>query len=94
MVRPQKGRDIKEPPCIQSFKPTGIPRVLVERVELKLDEFEAIRLADYEGLEHKEASERMGISRSTFSRLIDKAHNIYFSFVIYYANKDYFFLVW
>ena len=73
MARPQKERGIKEPPRIQSFKPAGIPMRFLERVSLSLDEFEAIRLADHEGLEHKEASERMGISRSTFTRLIDKA---------------------
>jgi hypothetical protein len=42
-------------------------------VELSVDEFEAIRLADYEGLEHLEASRRMNISRSTFTRLVDRA---------------------
>jgi predicted DNA-binding protein (UPF0251 family) len=45
----------------------------MKRVELTLDEYEAIRLADYEGLEHLEASEKMDISRSTFTRLIEKA---------------------
>ncbi|MFC1582420.1 DUF134 domain-containing protein [Planctomycetota bacterium] len=73
MARPHKEKGIKEPPRVQSFKPTGIPMRFLERVSLTLDEFEAIRLADHEGLEHKEASERMGISRSTFTRLIDKA---------------------
>jgi rubrerythrin len=38
-----------------------------------VDELEAVRLADFEGLEHLEASERMGISRSTFTRLVEKA---------------------
>lgn len=40
---------------------------------LAVDELEAVRLADLEGLEHLEASERMGISRSTFTRLVEKA---------------------
>ena len=38
-----------------------------------MDEFEAIRLADYEQLEHLDASEKMAISRPTFTRLIEKA---------------------
>jgi predicted DNA-binding protein (UPF0251 family) len=51
----------------------GVPRRLLETVTLTVDEFEAIRLADYEGLEQQPASERMNISRPTFSRLVDAA---------------------
>ncbi len=51
----------------------GIPARLLERVDLSVDEYEALRLADYEGFEHKEAAEKMGISRPTFTRLIDQA---------------------
>jgi len=40
-----------------------------------LDEFEAIRLADYEGLYHEKAAEQMNISRSTFGRIIDNARS-------------------
>ncbi len=40
---------------------------------LTLDEFEAIRLADYLGKEHQDAAQRMNISRPTFTRLIAKA---------------------
>ncbi len=45
----------------------------LQRLSLALDEYEAIRLADYLGLDHTEAAQEMGISRSTFSRLIEKA---------------------
>ena len=37
------------------------------------DEMEAVRLADFEGLYQQECSDRMGISRTTFSRLIESA---------------------
>jgi predicted DNA-binding protein (UPF0251 family) len=74
MVRPQKERGIKEPPRVQSFKPIGIPGAFIDRIDVTIDEFEAIRLADVEGLDHQEASERIGISRSTFSRLVERAH--------------------
>ena len=40
---------------------------------MTLDEYEAIRLTDYLKLEHLEASEKMKISRPTFTRLIDRA---------------------
>jgi len=42
---------------------------------MTLDEFEAIRLADYEGLKQVEAAKRLKISRPTFSRIIASAHN-------------------
>ncbi len=40
-----------------------------------MDEFEAIRLADYKQLDHAQAAESMDISRPTFSRLIEKARS-------------------
>jgi len=55
------------------FKPCGIKRRELERVELHEDEMEAIRLADYEGLYQQECADKMGISRPTFSRLIESA---------------------
>jgi predicted DNA-binding protein (UPF0251 family) len=45
-------------------------------VTLTLDGFEAIRLADAEGLDHEKAAARMGISRPTFSRLLAEARGI------------------
>ena len=56
------------------FKPCGIKRVELQKVDLHEDEMEAIRLADYESLYQQECADRMGISRSTFSRLIESAH--------------------
>lgn len=41
---------------------------------MSLDEFEAIRLADREGLYQEEAAGRMGVSRSTFGRILESAH--------------------
>jgi len=38
-----------------------------------LGEYEAIRLADNDGLDHKEAAKAMGVSRPTFTRTIEKA---------------------
>lgn len=40
---------------------------------LAVDEFEALRLADLEGLYHAQAAERMGVSRRTFGRIIESA---------------------
>ncbi len=73
MPRPRIPRKIFTPPRFLHFKPVGVPRRLLETVVLTVDELEAIRLADHEGLDHQPASERMGISRPTFSRLLDAA---------------------
>jgi predicted DNA-binding protein (UPF0251 family) len=56
------------------FKPRGIPLSMLEEVVLSVDEFEAIRLADLEGLYQEQAAERMKISRQTFGRIIESAH--------------------
>lgn len=45
----------------------------LESVIMTVEEYEALRLADYENLTHEEAAERMNISRPTFTRLYDKA---------------------
>jgi predicted DNA-binding protein (UPF0251 family) len=56
------------------FKPAGIPSVILDEVVMTLDEFEALRLADLEGLYHEQAAERMRVSRPTFSRIVQSAH--------------------
>ena len=45
----------------------------LEEVSIRLDELEAIRLADYEGLYHEDAAQKMKISRATFGRILDEA---------------------
>ncbi|KIM03789.1 MAG: hypothetical protein KN64_11215 [Sulfurovum sp. AS07-7] len=56
------------------FKPCGIKAVSLEHICLDADEIEAIRLADHEAKYHKECAISMGISRSTFSRILSSAH--------------------
>jgi len=73
MTRPKNNRLIHQPPVFKEFKPSGIKGRDLETITLSIDEFEAIRLADYLNYTHEEASVEMRISRSTFSRLIDKA---------------------
>lgn len=52
------------------FKPRGVPLSSLEINKLELDELEAIQLCDYEDLHQAEAAERMGVSTSTFQRLL------------------------
>ena len=73
MPRPKNNRIVHEPPLFTEFKPAGIPGRSLEQILLSLDEFEAVRLADFVGMSHEEAADEMEISRSTFSRLIEKA---------------------
>jgi len=74
MPRPKCNRQICGMPDKNYFKPRGIPSVDLEEVVLSLDEFEAIRLADYEQLYQEEAASRMNVSRQTFGRIIGAAH--------------------
>jgi predicted DNA-binding protein (UPF0251 family) len=73
MARPKCCRKIGEVPDINYYKPKGIPASFLEEVVLSLDEFEAIRLADCEGLYQEQAANNMNISRQTFGRIIDSA---------------------
>jgi len=73
MPRPCCPRHIDVRPCAAYFKPAGIPARLLEEVVLTLDEVEALRLADFEGLYQEEAAARMKISRPTFSRVVEQA---------------------
>jgi predicted DNA-binding protein (UPF0251 family)/predicted Fe-Mo cluster-binding NifX family protein len=47
---------------------------MLAEIVMTLDEFEAIRLADKEGLYQEEAARRMGVSRTTFGRILESAH--------------------
>ena len=74
MPRPKCCRNICGVPDKNYFKPRGIPISQLEEVVLSLDEYEAIRLADYKELYQEEAAARMNISRQTFGRIIETAH--------------------
>ncbi|MDD5011937.1 MAG: DUF134 domain-containing protein [Phycisphaerae bacterium] len=73
MARPQCCRRVSLKPAASMFKPCGIPLRHLEEIIITLDEFEALRLADFEGLYQEEAAERMGVSRPTFGRIIEAA---------------------
>jgi predicted DNA-binding protein (UPF0251 family) len=74
MPRPKCCRRIVGIPHNNYFKPKGIPSTLLEEVILTLDEYEAIRLADFEGLYQEQAAVKMNVSRQTFGRIIELAH--------------------
>ena len=74
MPRPLKYRRVCCSPRANYFKPRGIPMYQLEEINLGMDEFEAVRLADLEGMYQENAALKMKISRQTFGNIIDSAH--------------------
>lgn len=70
MVRPTKWRKIENIPTIPYFVPSEKDVEEVPENILKLEELEAIRLKDLEGLEQGDCAERMEVSRPTFQRIL------------------------
>lgn len=73
MPRPCCMRRVSFTPSVIYFKPAGIPLCDLEEVILTLDEVEALRLADLNGMYQEQAAEHMKISRTTFSRIAEEA---------------------
>ncbi len=70
MARPTKWRRIEHIPAIPYFVPAEKDVAELSENRLKLEELEAIRLKDLEGLEQGECAERMEVSRPTFQRIL------------------------
>jgi len=75
MARPKKCRWVCCEPSVTFFKPRGIPLVALERVRLVVEELEAVRLKDLEGLDQEKAAATMNVSQPTFHRILQSAHN-------------------
>ncbi|MBM7854620.1 putative DNA-binding protein (UPF0251 family) [Desulfohalotomaculum tongense] len=75
MPRPPKCRRVEFVPEITYFKPAGVPLLNLEEMALTVEELEAIRLKDLEGLEQEVCAERMQVSRPTFHRILAAARN-------------------
>ena len=73
MPRPCCCRKISHAPRCGVFKPAGVAVKSLEEIVLTLDEFEAIRKADLDGLYQEQAAEHMNVSRQTFGRIIESA---------------------
>ncbi|MDP2871892.1 MAG: DUF134 domain-containing protein [Bacillota bacterium] len=73
MPRPPKSRWISFWPAVTYFKPAGVPLRTLEEVVIQLDELEAMRLKDMEGLDQTECAHRMGVSQSTLQRMLTVA---------------------
>jgi len=73
MPRPIKWRRVAFIPEVNYFKPVRIPLRILEEVNLSVEEAEAIRLKDLEGLEQESCAEKMNVSRQTFQRVLASA---------------------
>ena len=71
--RPVQSRSVEEIPSVTCFLPDGVPAAQLQNVVLSVDELEAMRLADLEGMYHADAAEKMKVSRQTFGRIIESA---------------------
>lgn len=68
MPRPKRPRCIISRPIIKEFRPEGVEEK--GEVTLTLEEFEAIRHIDFEGLDQSQAAQIMKVSRQTFGRIL------------------------
>jgi predicted DNA-binding protein (UPF0251 family) len=68
-------RKLSEPPAIRGFIPFGGEKCSSspDSVVLLMEEYESLRLCDYENLNHNDASEKMCVSRPTFTRIYASA---------------------
>jgi len=73
MTRTPKPRRIGFIPDVTYFKPTGIPLRVMEEVCISMEEAEAVRLKDFEGLDQEASATKMNVSRPTFQRVLASA---------------------
>ncbi|MCR4336235.1 MAG: DUF134 domain-containing protein [Candidatus Omnitrophica bacterium] len=67
--RPKKIRYIQNMPPVTQFSPRGRPG-RPDEIEIGLDHFEAIKLADHQNFNQDEAAIAMKISRASFGRIL------------------------
>ena len=73
MPRPKKCRRVKFVPEINYFVPSP-PQLISKEVTLTMEEIEAIRLCDLMSTSQQQGCEEMNVSRGTFQRIINLAH--------------------
>lgn len=60
------------PPIVQGFRPFG-GKEYAGNIEMLFEEYEALKLADYNMYPQARAAREMGVSRPTFTRIYDSA---------------------
>lgn len=72
--RPCLKRNIDFKPKANLFKPNGVPASQLQRVRLKTEELEALRLKNLEELDQRECAKKMNTSAATFQRILSSAY--------------------
>ncbi|WP_319480833.1 DUF134 domain-containing protein [uncultured Draconibacterium sp.] len=75
MPRRKRNRRIQVPPVIKGMSVYGVRGRKTNEVILHLEEYEAIRLLDYQNLTQEEAAVFMDVSRPTLTRIYEEARN-------------------
>ena len=70
--RPKKVRYIQRMPKISQFSPRGKPG-RPDEINLTIDQFEALKLADFQGFDQSQGAIVMKISRASFGRILRQA---------------------
>jgi uncharacterized protein len=73
MARPEKNRKVCNPPKMYGFKPFGMTMCETEPVVIHFDEYESLKLVNYDNLSQDEAAEMMNVSRPTLTRIYNRA---------------------
>jgi len=73
MPRPKKPRFVSGYPTLTAFIPEGVP--VTGEVFLSVEELEAVRLSDFEGLDQESAANLMEVSRQTYGRILARARH-------------------
>jgi len=68
MPRPKKPRFVSGYPTLTAYIPQGVP--ISGEVLLSVEELEAVRLSDFEGLDQESAANLMEVSRQTYGRIL------------------------
>ena len=55
------------------FKPSGVQKSVLDETPISVDEYKAVRLKDFQGLDQAQAAPEMRISQPTFHRLVISA---------------------
>ncbi len=69
-------RTVSRIPKAERFIPVDLPMTELEKVNVKIEELEAMRLVDFEGLEHEDAANKMGVSRKTLWKDLKSARKM------------------
>ncbi len=75
MPRRKRNRRIQAPPVIKGMSVYGVRGRKSNEVILRLEEYETIRLLDYQNLTQEEAAIHMNVSRPTLTRIYEEARN-------------------